>query len=355
LVFLLGGFTGSGINIIVSSFCFFLLRLDPLLSFFLGTACNEAFHHFYYHVLCVNQEIRMRSPLPVQLSLYLAATLAATGLLWFFLYVLPSELPFRFLAGIVLAMLVLSVVNTAVNSISAFSSSKLADVEYREMGEDCYDEQTDSQKVGSIRAGYHRRRFYHLTAFVEKYYKPGFKVVDLGCGNCMWNTHELPVLGVDINEKMLNWALRNKHISEFCVRADLANTGLPDKSFDIVILTEVLEHLEDIAGTLAEIRRILKDDGTFLLTVPYDWFLGPFFITFNLNCLYQGFIKGSDYHKLRCGHINHFTQPRLRKVYEEADFRIISLRPVDQLWLFCAALKGEPGTAERGETAAEKK
>jgi hypothetical protein len=80
--------------------------------------------------------------------------------------------------------------------------------------------------------------------------------------------------------------------------------------------------------------------------VPYDWFLGPFFITFNLNCLYQGFIKGSDYHKLRCGHINHFTQARLRKVYEEANFRIISLRPMDQLWLFCAAVKGGQNVVE---------
>ena len=46
-------------------------------------------------------------------------------------------------------------------------------------------------------------------------------------------------------------------------------------------------------------------DGRLVVTVPWDFFLSPFFLLFNLNCLYLGYIRGSRYHRYRCGHIHH--------------------------------------------------
>jgi hypothetical protein len=39
---------------------------NPLLAFFLGTLVNELVHHVYYHVVYVNQEIKLRTPLMIQ-------------------------------------------------------------------------------------------------------------------------------------------------------------------------------------------------------------------------------------------------------------------------------------------------
>jgi ubiquinone/menaquinone biosynthesis C-methylase UbiE len=155
----------------------------------------------------------------------------------------------------------------------------------------------------------------------------------------LWNTHSLPVVGVDINENMMRHALQQHRLAEYHARSDLADTRLPDKSFDIIIMSETLEHLLDPPRVLAEVRRILKDDGVFLITVPYDIFLGPFFVLFNINCLYQGYVKGSIYHRYRCGHVNHFTKRRLREVLKESGWRVERIDVVNGLSLYAAARK----------------
>ncbi|HUO56932.1 MAG TPA: methyltransferase domain-containing protein, partial [bacterium] len=225
------------------------------------------------------------------------------------------------------------------NRISTFSSAKMAEVEYREMDEGYYDQMTDETRVSKFRAWYHRSRYERLTSFVSQYFKKGMSMADLGCGNCWWNIHHLPVFGVDINSKMLGWAKKNRRLKGYKVCSDLSKTGLKTKSFDVVLMSEVLEHVFNHHETLAEVRRILKDKGTFLITVPYDFFLGPFFILFNLNCLYMGYLRGSLYHKYRCGHIHHFTKSRLRQTLAENGFILEKVFVVNGLLLYATARK----------------
>jgi ubiquinone/menaquinone biosynthesis C-methylase UbiE len=212
-------------------------------------------------------------------------------------------------------------------------------VEYAAVEEDFYDEQTDAGRVGAFRAWYHSSRFERLTEFVESHYRPSMRVADLGCGNCRWNVNHRPVTGVDINEKMLAWAQRHGLLADYHICPGLVGSPLPDGQFDLVVCSETLEHLLNYKDVLAEARRILKDDGTLLVTVPYDIFLGPFFLLFNINCVYQGYVKKSLYHKYRCGHINHFTKSRLRQELVDAGFELDRLFVVNGLLLYAAARK----------------
>ena len=243
--------------------------------------------------------------------------------------------------AILMVIALISTFNVLFSRITTFESAKLARVEYREVGESFYEDQTDTQKVSRFRAWYHRSRYERLQEFVLEYYKRGLRVVDLGCGNCWWNAQGIPVTGVDINVNMLDWAKRNGRLSAFKRVEDVAQTGLPPKKYDLVIMTEVLEHLFNLSGSLEEVRRILKDDGKFLLTVPYDYFMGPFFILFNLNCVYQGFVRGSVYHRYRCGHIHHFDRRKLRRVLESNGFFIERIFVVNGLLLYAVAGKRE--------------
>lgn len=51
-------------------------------------------------------------------------------------------------------------------------------------------------------------------------------------------------------------------------REDITQLSYPSQSFDLVLHTEVLEHLEDVDRAISECRRILKPGGFCLFTVP---------------------------------------------------------------------------------------
>ena len=51
---------------------------------------------------------------------------------------------------------------------------------------------------------------------------------------------------------------------------DLQRMGLASSSFDIVLTSDVMEHIRDIDAAHSEIGRILKNGGAYVFTVPYD-------------------------------------------------------------------------------------
>ena len=55
------------------------------------------------------------------------------------------------------------------------------------------------------------------------------------------------------------------------MRGDALNLPFPDASFDRIVVSEVLEHIDDDAGVLAEIYRVLRPGGIVAATVP-AWF-----------------------------------------------------------------------------------
>jgi SAM-dependent methyltransferase len=335
LILLLGGAVGSALNLGITLYFHRTWGTSPYAAFFVGTFVNLLFHHLYYALVFAQQEDRLRPALPIQLLLYGLVASGSLGLLWFFLSAIGIDLLSAVLASLVCqALLSLTLVR-----ISTFGSAKLAEIEYQDVGETFYDDQTDRAKVGWFRAWFHSSRFDRLTKFVDQWYRPGMSIADLGCGNCLWNTKHLPVTGVDINEKMMGWAKANGHLQDFRKCANLGQTGLPEKSFDIVVMSETLEHLLNLPEVLGEVRRILKDDGTFLITVPYDIFMGPFFVLFNINCVYQGYFKGSHYHKYRCGHVNHFSISRLKSLLSAHGFKVPKVSIVNGLNIYAAAKK----------------
>ncbi len=54
------------------------------------------------------------------------------------------------------------------------------------------------------------------------------------------------------------------------INVDLEQMPFPDRHFDVVITSEVMEHVRYVDTAHAEVARCLKDDGVYLFTVPYD-------------------------------------------------------------------------------------
>lgn len=75
----------------------------------------------------------------------------------------------------------------------------------------------------------------------------------------------------DIHSSACDYTDSLMRLSDVSVKiAELSNENLPypDESFDLVTCTEVIEHLEHYRSTLREIYRVLKPDGTLVLTTP---------------------------------------------------------------------------------------
>jgi SAM-dependent methyltransferase len=87
-----------------------------------------------------------------------------------------------------------------------------------------------------------------------------------------------------------------------CARGDATALPFPDASFDRIIAAEVLEHIDDDAGALRELVRVLRPGGTIAATVPA--FL-PERVCWALTDEYHApFVPG--------GHVRIYTQAELR-------------------------------------------
>ena len=90
------------------------------------------------------------------------------------------------------------------------------------------------------------------------------KILNIGC---LWGRdyYFLKCLGKEIyNFDLGDQKLPNMNIGDISKR-----TKFKDKEFDAILIGEVIEHLFEDVNALKEIRRILKDDGKLILSVPY--------------------------------------------------------------------------------------
>jgi len=108
-------------------------------------------------------------------------------------------------------------------------------------------------------------------------------LLDIGCGEgqvdnfLLKNNPGLKITGVDFDKKALREAKINcpKMVVK---KADIYHLPFPDKSFDLILCLEVLEHLDKPELALKEFKRVGQQ---FLISVPHE----PFF---SLASLFSG-------------------------------------------------------------------
>ncbi|MGH8011005.1 MAG: class I SAM-dependent methyltransferase [Candidatus Binataceae bacterium] len=100
---------------------------------------------------------------------------------------------------------------------------------------------------------------------------PDCEILEPGCGtggNFAMLARHGRVYALDCEEEALRFAARRG------IAAELAQGALPDRipfggrRFDLIVMTDVLEHLDDDTAALAALRPRLKPRGWLLLTVP---------------------------------------------------------------------------------------
>ena len=100
--------------------------------------------------------------------------------------------------------------------------------------------------------------------------KGGGKLLDIGCGPGFFlaeaKAQGWRAQGVDLSGWAKKTAMERFGVEVF--QGALAEARFPSKSFDAVVMNDVIEHLEDPKSALQEIRRILKNDGILYISTP---------------------------------------------------------------------------------------
>lgn len=109
---------------------------------------------------------------------------------------------------------------------------------------------------------------------ISKVPKKSEKVLDVGCGNgeliCMLAEKGYKCVALDISENRLGkFKDKAKKLSVEQIQGDATNIPLQDSSIDIIMCSEVLEHIRDYENILKEMHRVLKPHGRIIVSVPY--------------------------------------------------------------------------------------
>ncbi len=121
-----------------------------------------------------------------------------------------------------------------------------------------------------------RTRFRLMYELFEKYNLQG-DVLDVGCGdgNFLARVARLGgrknnLYGFDISKEAVRLAKKRKFISQIFVGDLLMPETLPKKQFDVVVCSEVIEHIDEWENALSNMSALVKKNGHVLITVPYD-------------------------------------------------------------------------------------
>lgn len=127
-------------------------------------------------------------------------------------------------------------------------------------------------------------------------------MLDLGCGlkpyEKIFSPYVSQYVGVDLSDSPHG----NLNID---ISGSAYDTTLESSSYNVVLCTEVLEHLEEPVFAVREINRILKYEGIVIMTIPFFW---------HIHEEPRDFFRYSEY--------------GLRHIFEQTGFEIIEIRPL---------------------------
>lgn len=147
------------------------------------------------------------------------------------------------------------------------------------------------------------------------------RVLDVGCGRGATSKAikkyrpDLEIWAIDIGRDSLEQAKEEPCGVNF-VYGDAHKIPFPDNTFDAVFTFDVMEHLDDPARAISEIKRVLKKGGTLALSCPTEGNIttlhGFLWRVFRIN-LKEKYV----------GHVQMYTLGQLKNLLESHGFKII--------------------------------
>lgn len=179
---------------------------------------------------------------------------------------------------------------------------------------------------GALKGNLPQRVFYTLRArafskIINSLHLKNKKILDVGCGTGLlfdFFGKENFITGIEISRKAVSEArgyAKSKGLKARVIISNIARIdklGFKKKQFDLIVLADVVEHINVTREFLSSIIKILKDDGYVLVSVPNKNYINPFAMPAVFEFLRKLFsviveeLKHEPFHK-------HYTAKELQK------------------------------------------
>ncbi|MFJ1411636.1 class I SAM-dependent methyltransferase [Capnocytophaga canimorsus] len=182
---------------------------------------------------------------------------------------------------------------------------------------DVYISHTDSKKTlfDKVYQAVKNINFKSKIRIISKYKKQKIQLLDIGAGtgdfvlNCKKQMH-WEATGIEPNEKARQLAEKKQILL-------LENyNDLKEKSFDVITLWHVLEHISDLENEIQKINSLLKGDGILIVAVPNykSWDAQH----------YKQFWAAYDVPR----HLWHFSKTSIQKIFTPKGFQLLEIKPM---------------------------
>ena len=131
----------------------------------------------------------------------------------------------------------------------------------------------------------HMGRLKKIISLIPK--RKNMKILDAGCGEGQllsmvskkFGLFNLKLYGTDITDISLESAKKRIENAKFSLQ-DLRDLDYKDEFFDVIMCTEVIEHVPEYKKVLKEFERILKKGGMLIISFPNEflWTISRFFL-----------------------------------------------------------------------------
>ena len=149
-------------------------------------------------------------------------------------------------------------------------------------------------------------------------------LLDVGCGEGLFleiaKENGWDVTGTEISGFAAKYGRDNLGLNIF--EGEVMDAGFPDKTFDAITMWHVLEHTRNPMTILKEIKRIIKDNGVFILAVPN--------LDNKIMQIVYRIVKGKHLHLFNIDdremHFYHFNKKTITMAMEKSGFKVMGIK-----------------------------
>jgi 2-polyprenyl-3-methyl-5-hydroxy-6-metoxy-1,4-benzoquinol methylase len=114
--------------------------------------------------------------------------------------------------------------------------------------------------------------YWSIKTTLEQRHSKQIEILEVGCGfgylTYALSQNGYPAKGIDISQVAIDHATKAYGNLYQCIDLNTLAREASPHQYDIIIATEVIEHIKDVKGFLASAAKLLKTNGQLILTTP---------------------------------------------------------------------------------------